>query len=87
MSGVGTNKDRAGLAGLRREVDEALGDVDPDDLDAAARRGQRVAPRPAAHIEHSLAGRETEHLGEEPHLLLGPLGKGIAEVGLAEMLG
>ena len=76
-----------GGASARGQVDEALADVDADDLDAP--RGQRVgvAAGPAADVEHPHARLEPERVDEEADLLLGALRERVAQVGVAEVVG
>ena len=57
-------------------------------IDLHTRLGQRhrMAPRPAADVEHRHAGLEAEHLGEEPDLLGGAHGERVPQVRRAEVV-
>ena len=58
----------AGAAGVG-QVDEALGDVDTDDLDPPPGQRKGVAARATADVEHPHPGVEAERVDEERDLL------------------
>ena len=70
----GRRPDEGGTRRRRRrsgQVDEPLGDVEADDLDAPPGQLVRMTAGTAAHVEDAAAGREAEALHQEVDLLVG----------------
>src|SRR3546814_18491349 len=63
------------------QVDEALADVDADDLHPPTGEGVGVATRAAPAVEDPHPGLEAPHLDEAADLLLGGLGQRVAPYG------
>ena len=65
---------------LTRQREELVGCVDADDLDPPSSKLERVPPRPAPNVEHSLTGLQLERIPEEVDLLHCPLRERVAQV-------
>src|SRR3546814_13435819 len=69
------------------QVDEALADVDADDLHPPTGEGVGVATRAAPDVEDPHPGFEAQHVDEEAALLVGALGARVAQVGSPPVVG